>query len=318
MRRFLFVAVVISLLGIAHSTETTMENHGQELRDKVESLTASLKNLELKMAKLTPADSLLQNDLEERVQALESQMGNVHEDINAIGGEISVINTEQDLQDTQIQQTENDINEIQGGLEVNTGTVAELTAVTDDLQVSVLSLQETNATLVENIDELSVELNSASDAISSLDSRVSQGELNGAVAFHAYLGPYSTVRRNRNTVIIFPRVLVNLGSGYNSKTGVFTVPSGGGGLYYFYAHFTYDRGQYAIIGIRKNGGILCNAFEDDDIHSRDEDASSCGAVSMLQEGDTIIFFPFLIIFMFFMYLHKKYTVIFSSTYSKVS
>ena len=54
---------------------------------------------------------LMQNDtsLEERVQALEFQMENVHEDMTVIEGEISVINTEQDLQDTQLQIIEEDV-----------------------------------------------------------------------------------------------------------------------------------------------------------------------------------------------------------------
>ena len=117
------------------------------------------------------ADSLLQNDtnLEERVKALEFQMENVHEDIIVIGSEITVINSEQDFQDTQIQQIENDIVEIQSGLEVIMGTVTELTAVTDDLQVSVVSLQETDAEVMEDVNQLV-------EADSNLDSRLSKLE----------------------------------------------------------------------------------------------------------------------------------------------
>ena len=117
------------------------------------------------------ADSLLQNDtnLEERVKALEFQMENVHEDIIVIGSEITVINSEQDFQDTQIQQIENDIVEIQSGLEVIMGTVTELTAVTDDLQVSVVSFQETDAEVMEDVTQLV-------EADSNLDSRLSKLE----------------------------------------------------------------------------------------------------------------------------------------------
>ena len=39
------------------------------------------------------------------------------------------------------------------------------------------------------------------------------------------------------TPVVVPTVKHNFGSGYNSSTGRFTVPSGGAGLYWFHAHF---------------------------------------------------------------------------------
>ena len=214
MRSLLLVASVLPFWGVALSAEDSTKNDIQELKDNLESLTNLVQNalinpqtkansedrntldassqqndrslrdrvlaLELKLAK---ADSQLQNDtnLEERVEALEFQMEN--EDITLIEGEISVINSEQNLHHTQIQQIENDINEVQGGLEVITGTVTELTAVTDDLQASVVSLQETDAGLTEDIAQLT-------EAEGTLDSRLSQLEVDGVVAFHAALGTY--------------------------------------------------------------------------------------------------------------------------------
>ena len=74
---------------------------------------------------------------------------------------------------TSIQQIENDIVEIQGGL--------ELTAVTDDLQVSVVSLQETDAGLMEDIGQ-------PTEVDRTLDFRLSQLEVDGAVAFQTALG----------------------------------------------------------------------------------------------------------------------------------
>ena len=68
-----------------------------------------------------------------------------------------------------------------------TGTVTELTAVTDELQVSVTSLQETDAGLMEDIAQ-------QSEVDGTLDSRLSQLEVDGAVAFHAALGTYSTIQ----------------------------------------------------------------------------------------------------------------------------
>ena len=58
-----------------------------------------------------------------------------------------------------------------------------------------------------------------------------QIEPNDVTAFHAYdislpIAPGSPM--------IFPSVDVNLGDGYNSETGEFTVPPGGAGVYFFY------------------------------------------------------------------------------------
>ena len=161
------------------------------------------------------AISLLQNDtnLEERVQDLKFQMENVHEDMTVIEGEIYVINSEQDLQDTQLQIIEEDIQAV--------------TAVTDDLQGSVTSLQETDVGLMEDITGLT-----ETDGI--LDSRLSQLELDGTVTFHVTLGTYSSIAED--SVVVFGNVNVNLGGGYNSETGQFTTPSGGAGLFYFYVH----------------------------------------------------------------------------------
>ena len=111
MRRLLLVAAVLSLFGIALSAEDTTKNDIQELRDKMESLTKLVQtalinsqakgNLEDRNT-LDTSSRQNETNLEERVQALEFQMENVHEDITVIEGEITVINSEQDLQDTQI------------------------------------------------------------------------------------------------------------------------------------------------------------------------------------------------------------------------
>ena len=155
--------------------------------------------------------------LEERVQALEFQTENVHEDITVIEGEITVINSEQIVQNTQIQQIENDINEV---------------------QVAVLSLQQTDVGLTEDI----VQLN---EVDASLDSRLSELEVDGSFAFHAALGLYTSIPWQ--SVVV---VNVDLGDGYNGGTREFVTPVGGAGLYFVYVHFQVDRVEHTLMDIR--------------------------------------------------------------------
>ena len=114
------------------------------LEERVQALEFQLSKMESQSQE--NVNPLLHNDtnLEERVQALEFQMENVHEDMTVIEGEISVINTEQDIQ--------------------------TVTAVTDDLQTSVVSLQETDAGIIEDINQLT-------EVDGTLDSRLSQLEV---------------------------------------------------------------------------------------------------------------------------------------------
>ena len=191
--------------------------------------------------------------LEERVQALEFQMENVHEDITVIKGEITVINSEQIVQYTQIQQIENDINEV---------------------QVAVLSLQETDVGLTEDI----VQLN---EVDASLDSRLSELEVDGSFAFHAALGLYTAIPWQ--SVVVFPIVNVNLGDGYNGGTGEFVTPVGGAGLYFVYVHFQVDRGEHTLMDIRRNGVTLCQMAENDGT-ANGVPGGSCAATVVLQEG----------------------------------
>ena len=288
---FFAVVVCIAIVGIA---EPKSQNFNGEERD-VHKLLASLEKRVLALEQTpkktendNPAGASIMNDtnLEERVQALEFQMENVHEDITVIGGEISVINSEQDLQDTHIQQIENDITEIQGGLEVITGTVTELTAVTGDLQVSVVSLQETDAGLVQDISQLN-------EVDISLDSRLSGLEVDGTFAFHAALGLYTPIPWL--SVVVFPIVKVNLGNGYDGETGDFVTPVGGAGLYFFYVHFQVDQGEHTLMDIKRNGVTLCQMAEADG-NANGWPGSSCGATVVLEEGKRNIYCPIFLLF----------------------
>ena len=224
------------------NTERPMMLNDVDLEERVQALEVILAKGEDKSLA-----SLLQNDsnLEERVEALESQM-------EIVEGEISIIDAEQDLQDTQIQLNENNIQDLNVDIEGITGTVTELTAVTDDLQVSMVSLQETDTGLIEDIAQLT-------EVDETFDSRLSQLEVDGTFGFHAVLGDYTSIPLG--SVVVFPIVNLNLGNGYNAGTGNFITPVGGAGLYYFYAHFQVQQGERVSMEIRRDGVTLCHMAE---------------------------------------------------------
>ena len=157
------------------------------------------------------------------------------------------------------------------------------------LESQMSNVQEDVATIEEMVTGLQANDENQQGSINSLDFRLSQVELDGAVAFHAYLGIDSTIPPG--SVVVMPNVLVNLGNGFNYETGTFIVPTCGAGLYYLYAHFMYDIGDWVYIGIRRNGFTLCYATNDDLQEAQDHDASSCGAVSVLDEGKQSVSTP---------------------------
>ena len=230
------------------------------------------------------AKQMNNSDLEERVSVLEMQMITVLNDIETIEGDQSVQDYRLDEAEGEIETIQNDVTSIEASITELAATdenllesITGLVATDEIIQGSITDLEQTDQDLTSEIDELSITVN-------SLDSRLSEVELDGAVAFHAYLGSYSTVPVN--TIVIYDNVFVNLGSGYNSGTGVFTVPTGGAGLYYFFAHFAFDhnQGEFASFAIRKNGAVLALAFNDDIPGSGDTGSSSCGAATVLQDG----------------------------------
>ena len=106
----------------------------------------------------------------------------------------------------------------------------------------------------EHLNEVDLVLTSQ---IEELNTQIEHVEQNGSVAFHAFLGAYTSIPLG--SVIVFPNINTNLGDGYNGATGQFTVPADADGLYYFYVHFLYDLGNRILARIQVNGDDLCVA-----------------------------------------------------------
>ncbi len=70
---------------------------------------------------------------------------------------------------------------------------------------------------------------------------------------------------------------------YDVDTGIFTVPPGGDGLYYFSLYFLGDDGEFNVLDIKVNGERWCsgdgNAF-----NSTHYPQAACSALAYLVQG----------------------------------
>jgi len=82
------------------------------------------------------------------------------------------------------------------------------------------------------------------------------------VAFHARYIDSSVGTLANGNYVIFQGVDTNEGSGYNNTTGIFTVPTGAGGVYYFYSRLLYDKDStdtdtnYKNLYFHKNNALV--------------------------------------------------------------
>ena len=189
-------------------------------------------------------------ELEERVTVLEFQMTKVQADIATINSDVSMVtddlttlgseadDLEEDV-DAQLTLLESDIffiqsdqitqderlQEVEGNMESVAGTLL-------DMNDAILSLETAYQELNASLAEVSDKVDDLGEFVTDLDMRLNRLEFNGTFAFHAVLDSYVSIPET--TIVVFPFVNVNLRNDYNGVTGVFTVPPGGDGLYYFH------------------------------------------------------------------------------------
>ena len=211
-----------------------------------------------------------------------------------------------------LQQLNNSVVSVNKKLDGLNESVAELGDVTDGLQHSVVSLHETDADLIQDFEKLNETVRNSEDEINYLkedivrlfenldnlnesvnnwiievESRMSRLEYDGIIAFNAEMGTYVSIPEA--TTVIFPIVHQNLRNGYDPSLGQFTVTPGGDGLYYFYVHFFFARGEYASFDLKHNNVIVCVVFEDE-IEGGDRAGAGCGGVVTVQVGK-MVFLP---------------------------
>ena len=221
-----------------------------------------------------PLTTMNDTELEERVSILEFQMTNVQAEIVTINSDVTMVTDDLTTLDSEVDDLEGDVEaqltllesdiffiqsdqitqderlqELEDNMESVAGTLLDLNNAISSLETA---YQELNSSLAE----VSV-LVDLGELVTDVDTRLNRLELNGTFAFHAVLDSYVSIPET--TIVVFPLVNVNLGNGYNSATGVFTVPPGGDGVYYFHAHYLVQAGEAAGFGINTNEDILCFA-----------------------------------------------------------
>ena len=77
---------------------------------------------------------------------------------------------------------------------------------------------------------------------------------------------------------------------YDSTTGIFTVPPGGDGLYYFFLYLTTISTEFAYFDITVNSEILCLAIADlSQANSGDVWGTSCSGITEVMEGKFVAY-----------------------------
>ena len=265
------------------------------------------------------ADLKNDSSLEERVATLEAQIISVNEELVNINGnvedlaqqveisktEIVLIKSDQVLQDQKILELEDDAEIMATNIEMLEDSVtsfdivlnssisdvnseiSQLSGSIDNLGESVTSLEERDDELEADLETLAGSLTDLSNTVAdigsgvdNLDSRISRIEVSGSVAFHAYLGTYTSL--TIGSPVVFD-VRLNQGGGYSSSTGQFTVPSDGAGIYYISTHFQLQDGMYAGFSMYHNSAVICGIYEDESLGG-DQPSTSCGVTVNLQEG----------------------------------
>ena len=241
-------------------------------------------------------------DLEQRVTVLEFQMMTVtedlttltetvadaEEDVDNVEGQVTVILADQVIQDERLLLLETETVEIE--VSVNNLQLSVLTLELSDAEFN-SSIQELNTGLAElnstverhetEIGQLDDDLENLALVVDDIDARLSEFELNGTVAFHAYLTAYTSIPED--SVVIFQEDYVNIGGGYDVMTGDFTVPTGKAGLYHFYIHLSHMASQTGDFYLMVNDTVTCRSVGDDDTGS-DSSSSSCSVIALLEEG----------------------------------
>ena len=154
---------------------------------------------------------LIDTDLEERVILLEFQMAEVTEDVadveidlTNVEGQITVILADQVIQDERLLLLETDTEELEVNFVGIEGRVVNLEQADVAFNVSISVLDTQLSILNETIED-------TVNMLEEIDTRLSEFELNGTVAFASHLGEYSTIPVG--DVVVFPIVDVNTGEG---------------------------------------------------------------------------------------------------------
>ncbi len=71
---------------------------------------------------------------------------------------------------------------------------------------------------------------------------------------------------------------------YDTSTAIFTVPTGGDGLYYFSIYLLVENGEWGEFRLWVNGEILCSAYGDAYNSPSEDPQATCSGLAQLTMG----------------------------------
>ena len=88
--------------------------------------------------------------------------------------------------------------------------------------------------------------------------------------------------------IIVSHLFLPCSISFDSTTGMFTVPSGGDGWYYFYIYLRVSRQEYGYFEIAVNDEPKCTAVGNMVDSGPDTQQATCGVVTSLVTGNHLV------------------------------
>ena len=238
--------------------------------------------------------------MEDEVELVGRGVATFEETVN----EVVISNTQLNASVTQLDSRVTTLESQNGTNDNLTDELNELNQRVDVLDDDITDVENTLSNLDETITGLEETTEGLNMALNDLDSRVSALEAsrrNESIAFsvHDVIMPIA-----EDSTVVFPEVTLNLGNGYNNETGEFTVPTGGAGVYFLYFYTLISIGEFAGFAVTHNAESLCIAFGDHASVSSDWPAASCGAVSILNEGEHFVWIVLLLVNIFMTFVKR--------------
>ena len=139
----------------------------------------------------------------------------VEEQITIIQADITFIQADQTTQDQRLFDVEEEVETVEADideLDSRVFALVELNVTVQMLESDVKSLRQNDTELTEDLETVAGNVGSLNASIEDVEQRIQILEQEETIAFHAYLGTYSSIPEK--TV-----VEENLGNGYNDATG---------------------------------------------------------------------------------------------------